>query len=398
MYRNLIAVISIIAFSCTLSAQLGPKTFGKGLEISSKDSTLYMKFGFRFQSLVYNDWTENASGGIDHNSAILIRRSRLKWDGYALGPKLKYKFELGISNRDQGGGAGPEFSGAPRMILDAFVDWNFYKRLTLRFGQGKLPGNRERVISSANLQMVDRSRLNSRYNIDRDVGIQLLHNHKVGSDFVIREVFSISQGEGRNVTAGHFGGYDYTARVEFLPFGNFASKGDYIGGAIKYESKPKLSIGLSYNLNKKAARERGQNGSFIKDDSGYYGNDLKTFFVDMMFKHKRFSLMGEYVNKTTNTGSPFVYNTTDDLVGTYFTGTGLNIQSGFMMSKTWEVSVRYTEINPDEGVSLEEKEYTLGLSKYVVGHKLKVQADLTRRVVTMDNNRTIFRVQMDIHF
>ncbi len=69
-----------------------------------------------------------------------------------------------------------------------------------------------------------------------------------------------------------------------------------------------------------------------------------------------------------------------------------------MMSKTVEVSLRCTEINPDEGVSLSEKEYTVGLSKYIVGHKLKVQADLARRTVTNGNNRTIFRVQMDIHF
>ncbi|MFT6811013.1 MAG: phosphate-selective porin OprO/OprP [Saprospiraceae bacterium] len=398
MYRILLAMISIIAFMCPSNAQIGPDTFGKGLEIRSKDSTLYMKFGFRFQSLATNEWTQNSSRATDHSAALLIRRSRLKWDGYAMGPKLKYKVELGISNRDIGGGAGPEFSGAARVILDAFVDWNFYKNFSLRVGQAKLPGNRERVISSANLQMVDRSRLNSRYNIDRDMGIQLRHNHNIGGDFIVREIFSISQGEGRDVTAGHFGGYDYTARVEFLPFGNFASKGDYVGGATKYEGKPKLSIGVVYDLNKRAARERGQGGDFIKDDSGYYGNDLKAFFADMMFKHKKFSIMGEYVSKITNTGSPFVYNTSDELVGTYFTGTGLNIQSGYMMSKTVEVSVRYTQINPDEGVSLDEKEYTLGLSKYIVGHKLKVQTDLSRRTTANGDDKTIFRVQMDIHF
>jgi len=392
------AMACVIVFMSALKSQIGPETFGKGLEITSKDSALYMKFGFRFQSLIYNDWTENASGGTDHDAALLIRRSRLKWDGYALGPKLKYKFELGISNRDQGGGAGVEFRGAPKMILDAFIDWNFYKNFTLRFGQGKLPGNRERVISSANLQMVDRSRLNSRFNIDRDMGIQLINKHDLGGDFVMKEIVSISQGEGRNVTAGHFGGYDYTARVEFLPMGNFASKGDYVGGATKYESTPKLSLGFTYDLNKKAARERGQNGSFIKDDNGYYGNDLKAFFADMMFKYKRFSFMGEYVSKSTNTGSPHVYNETGDLVGTYFTGTGLNLQSGYMMSKTWEVSVRYTAINPDEDVSLSEKEYTIGLSKYIVGHKLKVQTDLSKRTVTNGSDITIFRVQMDIHF
>ena len=47
----------------------------------------------------------------------------------------------------------------------------------------KLPGNVERVVSSANLQLIDRSLLNSRFNIDRDLGIQLRHKTKLGSEF-----------------------------------------------------------------------------------------------------------------------------------------------------------------------------------------------------------------------
>ena len=40
------------------------------------------------------------------------------------------------------------------------MKWNFYKNFELWFGQAKLPGNRERVVSSGNLQLVDRSILN----------------------------------------------------------------------------------------------------------------------------------------------------------------------------------------------------------------------------------------------
>ena len=54
--------------------------------------------------------------------------------------------------------------------------WNFHENFELWVGQTKLPGNRERVISSANLQQVDRSLLNSRFNIDRDFGFQLRHH------------------------------------------------------------------------------------------------------------------------------------------------------------------------------------------------------------------------------
>jgi len=42
-----------------------------------------------------------------------------------------------------------------------------------------------------------------------------------------KEIFSIAQGEGRNITSGNIGGHQYTGRVEFLPMGNFTSGGDY---------------------------------------------------------------------------------------------------------------------------------------------------------------------------
>ena len=35
--------------------------------------------------------------------------------------------ELGLSNRDLSGGDSPEYKNASRMILDAYVEYNFYK-------------------------------------------------------------------------------------------------------------------------------------------------------------------------------------------------------------------------------------------------------------------------------
>ena len=151
-------------------AQIIPAKFGKGLQIKGVDSTFQLKIGFRFQNLITADWSlEDSDAGLDADSDYnaIVRRSRLKFDGWAYTPKLKYKLELALSNRDNGGGGNQsEFNNAANIILDAHVTYNFYKGFSVRFGQGKLAGNRERVISSGNLQFVDRSRLNSRFNID----------------------------------------------------------------------------------------------------------------------------------------------------------------------------------------------------------------------------------------
>ena len=122
----------------------------------------------------------------------------------------------------------------------------FAKKWELWVGQTKLPGNRERVISSANLQFVDRSLVNSRFNIDRDAGIQLRGKIPMGEKAYIAPSFAITMGEGRNITSNNQGGYDYTAHLDIVPLGKFAKKGDYVTADLAREQTPKISFGLTF--------------------------------------------------------------------------------------------------------------------------------------------------------
>ena len=329
---------------------------------------------------------------------MLIRRSRLKFDGFAYSPKLKYKLELGLSNRDMSG-ASAFTSNSPRYILDAVLKWNFSGNFVLWAGQTKLAGNRERVVSSGDLQMVDRSLLNSRFNIDRDIGLQLRHHFNLTDTFIVKEVFSISQGEGRNVTTGNLGGHQYTSRLEILPFGNFASKGDYRGSDLKFETSPKLAIGVTYDFNNNAVKNRSNQGSYMINDTGFYETNISTLFVDAIYKHKGFSLMAEYANR--DAADPYAKNSDGSLTGAEVqVGNGINVQSGYLLSKTVELSTRYTNIALNKSITGKgsENQYTLGLSKYIAGHKLKVQTDLSYTDIGFKTNQLLYRVQVDIHF
>lgn len=392
----------LLAISISASTQITVPKFGKGLQIHAQDSSFYMKIGFRFQTLFQNSWNledDNLSSLSDHESAFFIRRSRLKFDGWAVSPKLKYKAELSLSNRDNGGGNSSRFSNAANIILDAAVEWNFYNNMSIWVGQGKLPGNRERIISSGNLQFVDRSRLNSRYTLDRDVGIMLKNHTNLGGDFILKQIIAISSGEGKNITSGNIGGYAYTFKLEAYPFGNFASKGDYVGSDTKFEPTPKLAFAVAYDTNQNAGRERGQKGSFFTDgNENPFGKDINSFFIDLMFKYNGLSIMAEYAHRQTGDGDPFIINNAGETIGEYYTGSGTNFAIGKMLSKTFEVSGRWTNIKPDEGVASPENQYTLGLSKYIVGHKLKVQTDVTYREIETSEDDLIYRIQMDIHF
>lgn len=374
MNKLFFALIILVASSTTY-AQTTKAKFGKGISIMAKDSSMSLKFQTRFQSL-YSASNTITDGKFDDNFSdqTLLRRSRLKFSGHVYNPKITYKIELGLTNKDQGvkqTDGDDYFNGGSNIILDAVLKYKFHKNWSIWAGQTKLPGNRERVISSANLQFVDRSLVNSYYNIDRDMGIQLRHHFKLG-EMVFKEAFAVSTGEGRDVVSKDNSGKSYTARFEWLPFGNFTSKGDYFGSDLKREEKPKLSIGVNYNLNQDARRQRGQLKSFVADS---VAGDITTLHADFMFKHNGLSIMGEYAEREALSSNPY-FSTANP----YYTGTGTTLSMGYLLKSNWEPAVRYTMIAPDAVNNHDSNafnEITLGLSRYIVGHNLKIQTDVT---------------------
>jgi len=395
-YLTLLAVLFI--FSATQAQEISDTSFGKGMiNFVAKDSSFSVKFAPRIQVRYNANWDHDGDtyGSAEYN--FLVRRARLKFDGYAFSPKLVYKIELGLSNRDISG-ANQFNRNTPRYILDAVIKWNFFENFVLWAGQTKLPGNVERVVSSGNLQFIDRSILNSRFNIDRDMGIQLRHSATLGGDFFIREKIAISQGEGRNITQGNEGGLQYTARLELLPFGKFQSKGDYSQSDLKREPTPKLMLAATYDYNQDAVKTRSNLGSYMfLSDGSLYETDQTTIFVDAMFKYKGFSFAGEYANRDADNpvavesdGSP-----TGDIV---LVGNSINLQAAYLFKNNYEIAGRFTTADYDEitGRSMEEQ-YTLGVSKYVVGHKLKVQSDFTYGTLAGDADFLQFRLGFDVH-
>ena len=397
--RNLLIVVVCFAYTISNAQTITDTKFGKGLiNFVAKDSSYSVKFAPRIQARFNSQWDYNGDSYGDATQNFLLRRARLKFSGFAYSPKFKYKVELGLSNRDISGAS--EFNrNTPRIILDAVVMWNFFQNFELWAGQTKLPGNVERVVSSANLQLINRSLLNSNFNIDRDVGLQLRHHATLFGDFMIREKIAVSQGEGRNITEGNEGGLQYTGRLEFLPFGKFASKGDYSQGDLKREKAPKLMVGLTYDYNKDAVKTRSNMGSYmLLNDGSLYQTDITTFFADAMFKYKGFAFMGEYAMRDAD--AAVAINTdgtqTGDIVRV---GNAMNMQLSYLLKNNVEITGRYTTLEFDDITSRDpQDQYTLGVSKYVVGHKLKVQADVSYGTKNGDQDNIMVRTGFDLHF
>ena len=360
------------------------ESFGKGFKVQAIDSSFYAKIGFRFQSLFSSSL--NLENDVWDRS-MMIRRSRLKAEGWALSPKFSYKVELALSNRDIKGGSKTEFGNTANIVLDAVLKYHINSNWSLWFGQTKLPGNRERVFSSQKLQFVDRSLVNARFNLDRDVGVQLHHKGNIGN-LVVKEAFSLSLGNGRNVIINDENGYQYTGRIEFLPMGEFTGKGDYYGADLAREKTLKMAIGITADYNNNTFRSRGNLGSFLVDavSGDYITDNLNTLFVDAIVKKNGFSSQAVYaIRKSPNS------------LGDFGVGKGLNLQAGYVFNNKVEFAARYSNINAEVISSInDQSEYALGFSKYFSGHNLKCQADFSYHDLELTEDDFLrFRLQVE---
>ena len=399
--KQLILSFLFIPLGLLLQAQeISDTKFGNGMiNFIAKDSSFSVKFAPRVQSRYQSEWSYN---GEDYDPADInfsVRRARLKFGGFAFSPKLKYKIELGLSNRDISG-ANVYNRNTPRYILDAVVMWNFHENFELWAGQTKLPGNIERVVSSANLQLIDRSLLNSKFNIDRDMGIQLRHKLRLGGNWIIKEKFSISQGEGRNITEGNIGGLQYTSRLELLPFGEFSSKGDYSQGDLKREKSIKAMFGFTYDINENAVKSRSNMGSYlIQSSGGLFETDITTIFLDGVIKYNGFALTGEYANRDADQIEALEEDGRTKTGAVVGAGSASNIQGSYLFKNNFEITARYTNINFKKITRLSDlKQITFGVSKYIVGHSLKIQADISLLNASGIKDNVLFRTGFDLHF
>ena len=216
---------------------------------------------------------------------------------------------------------------------------------------------------------------------------------------MIREKVAISQGEGRNVTSGNLGGHQYTGRLELLPFGKFKSKGDYVQADLKREEAPKLMFGVTYDFNKDAVKNRSNQGSYMATATGFYETDITTLFVDAMFKFNGFSFMGEYANRDANAPIAVEVDGVTETGDIVQVGNAINFQAGYLFKNNYEVAGRFTALDYDAVTGNDKQEqYTLGLSKYIVGHKLKVQSDFSYNTKDGNKDSLEFRLGFDLHF
>lgn len=357
----------------------------------SKDTLFLLNLRFRMQNRL--GATTRAGDDLRFQSVEgRVRRLRLRFDGYALSPRFSYYVQLSFSKADQD----LEEQSTPETIRDAMAFYTFGKDFYIGLGQTKLPGNRERVVSSGNLQFADRSIVNGFFTIDRDFGLYAYYTVRLTEKALFRVKGALSTGEGRNAFT-----YDnkvaYTGRIEFLPFGAFKNTGDYSEGDLEHEPSPKLSLAGTYHKNNGARRERGELGDFLMSP-----RDLTSVFADLMFKYKGFATLAEYMARQTN--DPVVSIDPSNLQYVY-TGYGINFQPSYTFKSNWEIAGRYSLLVPDEKIAPYESRRQvvgLGTARYLNGHRIKAQSHVFYNVkngaYSFDNPGNTWNIMFQMEF
>lgn len=391
----LLLLVSASAYAKTtpISNPIPDLGFGSdGIVIKHDPSEFEMAIRFRSQfRFTYEDFGRDARQDVaDFN----VRRMRLRFDGTAFDDRFLYKIQLSFTRGDL------DFDTVayPNILRDAVIGWRLTDKSTFWFGQTKLPGNRQRVVSSGSQELVDRSLLNAIFNIDRDMGLQWYNQFGDERPFWVKLAISNGEGRARNNKNKEM---SYTGRVEWLPLGEFTDGGDYFEADLAFEKKPKLSVGVVYNYNPGTNRIGGQTGElFSVGTDEYISRDLKTMFADLLFKYRGFAFSTEYARRDVD--DPIVPVSATDFEAVY-KGEAVTAQMSYRFANNVTPILRFTRLFPDaeiQSLENERTQYTVGLTKFLNRHQVKIQTDLTfeqarNSSLGLADDNVMFRMQLE---
>lgn len=315
-----------------------------------------------------------------------INRARLKINGHAYQPWLKFQIEHDFVNST---------------LLTYAIKLEKYDWLKFKTGQWKFEYSRERSISSGGQQMLDRSIINRIFTIDRQQGAAIYGNVGGDSSANFSYWLGIGTGNGRSANSDDGGDPLYYGRLQWNMTG---SEFGFKASDLKYSESPKAAVAVAYSTNESAftrfsSSGGGQLEGFARGTNNRY--KINQYNVDFALMYRGLSAQGEYHEKTITinaSGDPDV-----DYRGYYIQAGYFGYKAFSWWPKPLEVAVRYaTYEQVDNALDEEHFENAIAANWFFNGHRNKLTADVTR--FSMDQtdigsiDETRFRLQWDLSF
>lgn len=393
--RNLLALLVLLSSASGSAAARQTDSIsrrptlevGKGIVWHSPGDGFSLTMRLRMQNLVGLSFDRRFAF---RELEARIKRLQVKFTGHIYSPRLTYSIQLGFT-----GHAANAVSNS-NVIGDAILYYRPAPAWSFGFGQAKVQAARAQITSSGLLEFVDRSIVNGQFNADRDFGIFMQYDLPRDEGFTFTSKLSVTLGEGRNWGRSSNGGLVYTRRLELYPLGRFKQKGESSEGDLAHEEQVKILLAGAFSFNHKAMRTAGQRGDLLPDGAT---RNMSGWYADFLLKYWGFSFCADFMGRTCR--DPVF----DDEAHTWiYAGWGFNAQAGYVIRKRWEVALRRSTLFPRSAVQARagyrrRSQTSLGVSRYIAGHALKVQADISynsrSRAAKNTYERWFFALQLE---
>ncbi len=399
MKKTIITIIFLLSISYVFTQESERNnarfSLGDGISFSFNEGDYEFNiYGFIKPTYIYNDEKIYSDDGEYSNvfRQFKSQNSNLFFTGFAKDEKLSFTIQMDYSSSNP--------------LVEAFIGYHFNEKTSLYFGQMQVNHNNlEMTHNEDRLRFTNRGILSRTYSVDgEEFGI--FFETSFGKSIIIKPTFAVTSGDGKNSFGDDSrdsdkGGVKFGSRIDILPFGDFSignrlSTIDLIG-----EEKLKVQIGFAYSKNMGASNQVGDgHGDFILyDDSGdELFPDYSQLFFDLNLKYKGFSLVLEYADAFAS-GLDQIYTDPNAFnllipkqISEYLVvGDSQGIQFGYFTKNGISIDFIYENLNPEfdsfeSSVLRKSSNMGVGLSKYLAGNNLKIQASLFKTAYENLNN------------
>ena len=261
-------------------------------------------------------------------------------------------------------------------LLDCRLMVEKWKWLSLKVGQWKVEYSQERVISSGQQQMVERSIINRPFTIDRQKGVEI-YGHLEGKRIAnFNYTLAALTGTGRGNRENDDKNLMYFGRLQW----NFLEEPlDFVGGDLEFHEKQSAKIALAAVTNRSPSTRFSQSGGgalegFENNNPGQYRTNQ--YNLESALMYKGFSWQSEWhhkqiIDKLNN-------NAETKLTGYY-------LQAGYFFHgvfdwfpKDLEIATRFSKYKPNLALSFDKQtETSFAFNWFFSRHKNKLTAELT---------------------
>ena len=389
MKKLIITTIILLSISYVFSQESERNnasfSLGDGISFSFNEGDYEFNiYGFIKPTYIYNDEKIYTADGEYSNvfRQFKSQNSNLFFTGFAKDEKLSFTIQMDYSSSNP--------------LVEAFIGYHFNEKTTLYFGQMQVNHNNlEMTHNEDRLRFNNRGVLSQTYT-ENGEEFGLFFETSFGKSIIFKPTLAITSGDGKNSFGDDSrdsdkGGVKFGSRINIFPFGDFSIGNRLSTVDLMHEERPKVQIGFAYSKNMGASNKVGDgHGDFILyDDSGdELFPDYSQLFLDLNLKYRGFSLVLEYADAFAS-GLDQIYTDPNAFnllipqqISEYLVvGDSQGLQFGYFTKNGISIDLIYENLNPEfdsYGSSILRKSSNMGvgISKYLAGNNLKIQASL----------------------